>query len=269
MAILESERNPFDGRIVGLEGLATDRESFTVALTESINAWRGDGTKVVWLHLSVDRAELVPVAVAAGFVYHHADQTGVQLTLSLEPGAYVPPFATHYIGAGGVVINDHRELLVIQERHHTRRHYKLPGGALYPGEHLVDAVIREVAEETGIRTRFLSIVALRHWHGYRHGKSDIYFITRLEPLTSEITLDPTEIAECFWMPVDEYLVHPDTHQFNRRIVQAALDLERSTSDPQQTGHGRCLALQPEALPGYGTPATHELFFPRTASRSIP
>ena len=170
----------------------------------------------------------------------------------------MPPFATHYIGAGGVVIDDDRRLLVIQERHHRHRHYKLPGGALLPGEHIASAAVREVKEETGIDTEFVSLVCFRHWHGYRYGKSDIYFVTRLRPLTYDIEMDPSEISECLWMPVDDYLGHQDTHEFNRRIVQAALDIEAA-----EAGRAACPALRPEPIPGYGTPETHELFFPNS------
>ena len=55
------------------------------------------------------------------------------LTLRLEPDAFIPNFATHYIGAGGVVLNEARELLVICEKAHSHNrphYYKLPGGAL-------------------------------------------------------------------------------------------------------------------------------------------
>ena len=69
----------------------------------------------------------------------------------LVEGAFIPGHATHYIGVGGVVINEREELLVVCERHRrtAQPYYKLPGGALQPGEHLVDAVLREVLEETG------------------------------------------------------------------------------------------------------------------------
>ncbi len=256
MPVLVSELNPFGGRIIDDAQLPESAEQFAADLDESLDAWQSEGIKVVWLQLPIARSSLVPAAVAAGFVYHHATEHWLQLTVTLEQGSYVPPFATHYVGAGGVVIDDQRRLLVIQERHHRRRHYKLPGGALQPGEHLVHAVVREVREETGIHTEFLSLVCLRHWHGYRHGKSDIYFVTRLRPLTHDITLDPHEIAECFWMPVDEYLTHPDTHDFNRRIVAAALDVERT----ERAGFP---VLRSETLPDYGTPETHELFFPQS------
>ncbi len=257
MAVLASELNPFGGRVIDDAQLPHSAEQFAADLDESLDEWQADGIKVVWLQLPIARSSLVPAAVAAGFVYHHATEHWLQLTATLERGSYVPPFATHYVGVGGVVIDEQRRLLVIQERHHRRRHYKLPGGALQPAEHLVHAVVREVKEETGIDTEFLSIVCFRHWHGYRHGKSDIYFVTRLRPTNHEIVPDPHEIAECFWMPVDEYLSHPDTHEFNRRIVEAALEVERT----ERAGFP---VLQPETLAAYGTPQTHELFFPRPA-----
>jgi 8-oxo-dGTP pyrophosphatase MutT (NUDIX family) len=260
MPVLASERNSFAGRVVEAELLPSDPLRFRADLAESLEAWRAEGVRVVWLQVPIERSELVPIAVGAGFTYHHATEAWLQLTRRLIPGSYVPPFATHYIGAGGVVINDDRELLVIQERHHRRRHYKLPGGALHPGEHIVDAVVREVHEETGIRTEFVSLVCFRHWHGYRHGKSDIYFVTRLRPLNRKIELDPSEIAECFWMDVDAYLRHPDTHDFNRRIVQAALDQEAARA----SGDGECPVLRPEPIADYGTPETHELFLPGPA-----
>ena len=113
----------------------------------------------------------------------------------------------------------------------------------------MDAVIREVREETGIRTQFDALVCFRHWHGYRYGKSDIYFVCRLSPLTHEITLQEEEIADGLWMPVDEYLASEDVGVFNKRIVRAALN-----------GDG---ALVPTWIEGYQSdPAVREIFLPQ-------
>jgi 8-oxo-dGTP pyrophosphatase MutT (NUDIX family) len=248
MALIKATPDPFGGVIIDAEVLTDQPDSFQRDLQESVSTWHGEQIKVVWLDLPISHVALVPVAVAAGFEYHHAETHRIQLTLRLVPGSYIPPYATHYIGAGGVVIRDGGELLVVSERYRRRRgrHYKLPGGALGPGEHIEACVRREVLEETGIHTRFRSLVCFRHWHGYRYGKSDIYFVCRLEPLTFDIRPDPTEIDECLWMPVDEYLRHPDVHQFNRRIVSAALESP---------------GLSTAAIDGYGTPETHEFFMP--------
>lgn len=172
------------------------------------------------------------------------------LTRRLQPGAEIPLYATHYIGAGGLVLNDREELLVICERAHRHRrphYYKLPGGALRPGEHLVDGVMREVWEETGIKTRFRALMGFRHWHGYRFGKSDIYFICRLDPLTTEIRIQESEIDEGRWMPVRDYLSDENVGVFNKRIVEAAL-----------SGSG----LAPTWFEGYDVdPESREIFVP--------
>ena len=78
-------------------------------------------------------------------------------------------------------------------------------------------------EETGIRTRFESLVCFRHWHGYRYGKSDIYFVCRLSPLSSEIVMQEEEIEACVWMPVEEVLGESSIGKFTRDIVKAAID----------------------------------------------
>ena len=114
----------------------------------------------------------------------------------LEESASIPFSAAHFIGAGGVVINDRQELLVVSERHRpsNRPHSKPPGGALELREHLVDAVVREVLGETGIQTRFESLVCFPDWHGFRYAKSLIYFVCRLWPLSDEVVLQSEEIG---------------------------------------------------------------------------
>ncbi len=245
MTELKYEADRFGGAIIEASSLPGTGE-FVPALESTISSLKKDGFKLIWLFLSPEQAELVAPSVAAGFFYHHADEGGIELCLRLIPDAFVPGYATHYLGAGGVLIDDRNRILVIQEKHHIKRHYKLPGGALDPGEHISEAVVREVREETGIESEFLSLNCFRHWHGYRYGKSDIYFVCRLKPLSSEITIDPSEISEALWMPLDEYLNHPDTHPFNKKIVTTAL----------KDGGG----LKIDEIEDYGTPETHEMMF---------
>jgi 8-oxo-dGTP pyrophosphatase MutT (NUDIX family) len=78
-----------------------------------------------------------------------------------------------------------------------------------------------VKEETGVDARFEHVVCLRHWHGYRYGKSDIYFVCRLTPLSAEISMDSRELVECLWLPLDEYLADTDVHPFNKLVVRTA------------------------------------------------
>ena len=244
-----SHPDHFHGAIIDLEKLTTDPEEFEAQLAESTRIWKSNGTKVVWLELDTAHACLVPIAARQGFVYHHAEPDGMTMTLCLNESAYVPPYATHYIGVGGVVLRDPETLLVVSERYRRGRprYYKLPGGALLQGEHIEDAIVREVREETGIEARFVSLACFRHWHGYRYGKSDIYFVCRLDAVTTEIDPQDDEIEECFWMPIEQYLNHPEVHAFNRRVLKEVLESPGMAPDP---------------IEGYGTPETHELFMPR-------
>ena len=247
--MLTAKTNPFNGIIVETASLPADPAEFQRLLAASLQAWNRNGNQVVWLDIPIERSLLIPVAVEAGFQFHHSGEDYLTLTHRLKADAFIPPFATHYIGAGGVVINEQRELLVVSELHRrdrSRPYYKLPGGALHPGEHVADAVIREIYEETGVRTTFDALVCFRHWHGYRYGKSDIYFICRLTPLSQTIDIHEEEIEEARWMPVNEYLNSEYVGAFNRRIVRAALESEGVIS---------------AAVEGYDKPETHEFFMP--------
>jgi 8-oxo-dGTP pyrophosphatase MutT (NUDIX family) len=248
MDVLEHAPDMFGGIIVESAKLPADAETFAARLQTSLDAWRADGRRLVWIDVPIQLSELVPILTDAGFVFHHANEGDVMMVCRLVEDAFIPMHATHYIGVGGVVINDQRELLVVCERHRRTAapYYKLPGGALQPGEHLVDAVLREVLEETGVEARFESLVCFRHWHGYRYGKSDIYFVCRLSPLSQDLTMQAEEIEELLWMPVDEYFASDLVSAFNKRIVQATL------SSP---------GVVPEWIDGYGDPARYEFFMP--------
>ena len=58
-----------------------------------------------------------------------------------------------------------------------------------------------VKEETGVDTEFVGVVCFRHMHNFRYGCSDFYFVCHLRPLTREIKIDESEIADCRWMKV--------------------------------------------------------------------
>ena len=258
--ILRFAPNRFGGVVADADALPSDPAEFERRLASSLAAWRADGFKVVWLELPLAKSALLPAAARAGFEYHHAKDGadgGALMTLRLAAGAYVPPFATHYVGAGAVVVNARDEILVVSERYRMGGGrgpgYKLPGGALHPGEHLARAAEREVLEETGVRARFEALACFRHWHGYRYGKSDIYFVCRLSALSTEITMQEEEIAECLWMPLADFLSDESgIHTFNQSIVRAALEHP---------------GMSPAAMAGYDDRERFEFFMPARPKQS--
>ena len=253
MNLLQHEVNQFNGVVITTDALPSAPAEFAQQLDASLAAWHERSHALIWLDLPIAKADLIPIATAAGFRFHHSSEENLTLTYRIKEDALIPGDATHCIGAGGVVINSRRELLVVSERHRrdrSRPSWKLPGGALHAGEHLVDAVVREVWEETGVKAQFEALVCFRHWHGYRWGKSDIYFVCRLSPASEEINIQLDEIEQARWMPVEEYFGNEHVSVFNKQIVRATLD---------NAGVSPCF------IEGYGDPSRYEFFMPPNLS----
>lgn len=54
---------------------------------------------------------------------------------------------SHIVAAAGIVINDNGEILLVKT---ARGGWVFPGGQVEVGENVIDAVVREVMEETGV-----------------------------------------------------------------------------------------------------------------------
>lgn len=160
------------------------------------------------------------------------------------------------VGVGGLVVNDKDQILTIVEKKAIiPGSWKLPGGYVEPSknlislqisyhsmhhsiirdfffpldEHFVDAAIREVEEETGIRTKFDRLVCLRHASGrpnFSFGCSDLYVVISLTPETSTITNCEREIAASQWMDFNEYLEHPQVHETNRSFLRTLIEYRK-------------------------------------------
>lgn len=90
-------------------------------------------------------------------------------------------------------------------------------------ENLIEAAIREVEEETGIRTVFDRLIGFRHVHNSQFDCSDIYNVFSLKPLNTDIKKCAQEIDKCMWMKIEEYLEHPHVHELNRMVARKYLE----------------------------------------------
>lgn len=194
--------------------------------------WRRDAKKSVWMKVPIAQSYLIPVAYHHGFNYHHAVGNYAMLLkwLPQQVTCSVPPYATHQIGVAGMVINEEKnEVLVVQDKHKIRYGqikkavWKFPGGLSDEGESIEDTAIREVYEETGVKSEFKSIIMFRQQHQMRNtfDKSDIYIICRMTPLSYGISHCEDEIAKCEWMKLSTLLTHADTGPMTRLAARLA------------------------------------------------
>ncbi|XP_002739801.1 nucleoside diphosphate-linked moiety X motif 6-like [Saccoglossus kowalevskii] len=206
----------FDGKVDRYGGITVDLQkshldspetTFSDILKESLLSWRKEGRKAVWLNIPVMKAALIPIAVKQGFCLHHSRGDCITMCQWMDDGSpsRLPLYATHQVGVAGFVLNEETgQVLMVQDKIRVSL-WKFPGGLSNPGEDIADTAIREVYEETGVKTEFKSVISFRQQHNHPNafGNSDIYVVCRLQPLTSAITVCQDELLDAKWMKIHD------------------------------------------------------------------
>lgn len=192
-----------------------DKAGFRNRLEATVTACREMGKSSLWMQVPMSRASLIEDMNEFGLRFHHVNGDDVILNVWLKDSeSKIPEFATHNVGVGAVVVNSRNEILCVRELRNNYMKWKTPTGLSDLGEQIDDAACREVLEETGIQTRFHSLLGFRQTHGLAHGRSDLFFVCRLDPLEEfdcqGDLLIPTpvpqadEIQSAEWVPLEEY-----------------------------------------------------------------
>ncbi|XP_015958967.1 nudix hydrolase 2 isoform X1 [Arachis duranensis] len=209
--LLKSTDDDHDGVIVEMDQ-PMDAATFVLILRSSISHWKQLGKKGVWIKLPIHLASLVEPLVKEGFWYHHAEPKYLMLVYWIpETANTIPVNATHRVGIGAFVMNEKREVLVVQENSgHFRGTgvWKFPTGVVDQGEDICVAAVREVKEETGVDSEFVEVLAFRQSHKSFFDKSDLFFVCMMRPLSSDIQKQRLEIEASRWMPFEEYSAQP-------------------------------------------------------------
>jgi ADP-ribose pyrophosphatase YjhB (NUDIX family) len=187
-------------------------EDFQNRLLNTIEICKQLNKKSLWIQVPMSKARYIEACTdIPGLEFHHAEGDTAHLALWLKQDIEnkIPEYATHQVGVGAIVVNSNNEILCVRELRKNFRKWKIPGGLAELGEQLDTAAIREVKEETGIDCRFKSVLGFRHSHSAQFGRSDMYFVCRLEPIEDDGTLQQPvaqkeEIAAAAWVPLQDY-----------------------------------------------------------------
>lgn len=244
--LLAGRNDRYSGFIIDPLQLPADPSTFLQRLRHSLSHWKSQGKKGIWLKLMTKDVDFVPLAIKEGFVYHHAEKDYAMLTFWIpKTHSTLPANASHQVGIGAIVINGQKEVLVVQEKSGPTRGsgvWKMPTGVVLQGENVKDGAVREVKEETGVEVEFVELLGIRQAHDVAFGKSDLFFLCLLRPLSSKITRQESEIAAAQWMPLDEYR----SQQFNRasdlltrigEIAEASLKKQYEGFSPELLAFG--------------------------------
>ncbi len=209
----------FNGLIVDSLSIPDNEPEFQIQLAEIVDFSINENKNLIWLTLPIDKSHLVNSATGLGFVFHNCLESELTLIRKSPTTTFIPFIPTHTLGAGAIVLNVRDEILVIKE--HGQKGYKLPGGHIELGENIESAIVREVFEETGIEAIFDSVVGFTTTHPFQFGKSNIYFVCRLSPISETIHIhDLDEIADAKWMSIADYVRDTQNGPFNRKIVDS-------------------------------------------------
>mmetsp|Transcript_692 Transcript_692/g.1000 ORF Transcript_692/g.1000 Transcript_692/m.1000 type:complete len:411 (+) Transcript_692:64-1296(+) len=274
----------------------SDPSIFAEALQNALTIWKAEGRKGIWIHIPTSLSHLIPVCVQNGFDFHVVKRDHPSLgmivtddkddksqnregTLVLsqwlpDTPSRLPYGPTHQVGIGALVLHpsDSTKMLLVQEKTGpaaARKLWKMPTGIADPGEDVADAAVRELEEETGLKSTFDSIVCFRQAHPtVDHRKSsnaaaasDLFFVCLLR-LSKDYSIDhheaqEEEIADIDWKSIEEYASQdlwqgsPLYGEINRIMMKAA----------QQVDHHQPLpdAFVETKLPVGFRPGTNSLY----------
>lgn len=217
--MLKYSENQYNGVWIDASFLPEDAMQFKLEVSQLIALLHDN--KLLWIRLPIERADFVPVLASLGFVYHHCEELSLTLLKKLADDALVPTTKNFIVGVGAVVIHN-RMLLVVKDR--FSEGYKLPGGHVDKQESLTHAVEREVLEETGVRVEFESVMNIGHFRQGQFGEANLYIVCTAKALSTAITInDSMEIREALWMDPEVFMQLPETNNYNKTVVEAAIN----------------------------------------------
>ena len=121
---------------------------------------------------------------------------------------------------GAVIFRKAEDWNVLLIRHTKGRHISFPKGHVEAGETESQTAEREILEETGLRVRVDRRFRAENRYNIRPDTQKLVVIFAAITDQEEITPQPEEIAEAYWLPVEQATVRL-TYERDRKIMRDA------------------------------------------------
>ena len=132
---------------------------------------------------------------------------------------------------GAVIFRKAEGWNVLLIRHTKGRHVSFPKGHVEPGETESQTAEREILEETGLRVRVDKRYRAENRYNIRPDTQKLVVIFAARTEQREITPQPEEIAEAFWLPVEQ-AAERLTYERDRKIMRDAFEFIQKYHAPQ-------------------------------------
>lgn len=123
---------------------------------------------------------------------------------------------------GAVIFRQAGGWNVLLIRHTKGRHISFPKGHVEPGETESQTAEREILEETGLRVRVDRRFRAENRYNIRPDIQKLVVIFAALTEQADITPQPEEIAEAFWLPVEQ-AAERLTYERDRKIMRDAFE----------------------------------------------
>jgi ADP-ribose pyrophosphatase YjhB (NUDIX family) len=139
------------------------------------------------------------------------------------------------VGVGGAVVHEDRLLLVRRASRRGRGNWQVPGGFIEPDETIEQAVIREVMEESGVKTEVRGVLGIRNRYDSDVDNS-LYVVLLLNPLDTKPQPDNHEVDRAGFFSLEEIRGLEQVPAINLEIAERALSTDRRILDPKTVLH---------------------------------
>lgn len=118
-------------------------------------------------------------------------------------------FPTHIVAVDGIIENDKNEILLVKHSHH--KIYTVPGGQVEVGENLIEALKREIREETGVEVQVDKLICVssntgtyKGYNGYDLVPTKVMFGFTCRYVEGALKTSE-ENTETLWVPKEKVL----------------------------------------------------------------